>query len=54
MKYLKKLIDHNAYEAFINSDEFTEIQEEKKDIIGYCKEDLHVHYIPYIPPVILA
>ena len=54
MKYLKKLIDHNAYESFINSDKFTEIQEEKKDIIGYCKKDLHVHYIPYIPPVILA
>lgn len=29
MKYLKKLIDHNAYEAFINSSTFIEIQEKK-------------------------
>lgn len=30
MKYLKKLIVHNAYEAFINSSTFTEIQVEKR------------------------
>ena len=54
MKYLKNLPNHNAYEAFINSDKFTEIQAEKNNVISFCKQEEHVHYNPYIPPVILA
>lgn len=50
MKYLKNLPNHNVYESFINSDEFTEIQAEKNNVISFCKQEKHVHYNPYIPP----
>lgn len=50
MKYLKNLPNHNIYEAFINSDKFTEIQAEKNNVISFCKQEEHVHYNPYIPP----
>lgn len=50
MKYLKNLPNHNVYESFINSDEFTEIQAEKNNVISFCKQEEHVHYNPYIPP----
>lgn len=50
MKYLRNLPNHNAYEMFINGQNYAEIQLEKKDIISYCKTEQHVHYNPYIPP----
>ena len=49
MKYLRNLPNHNAYEAFINGQNYTEIQLEKNDIISYCKTEQHIHYNPYIP-----
>ena len=49
MKYLRNLPNHNAYEAFINGQNYAEIQLEKNDIISYCKIEQHIHYNPYIP-----
>ena len=49
MKYLRNLPNHNAYEAFINGQNYAEIQLEKNDIISYCKIEQHIHYNPYSP-----
>ena len=50
MKYLKNLPNHDAYEAFINGNQYKEIQQEKNEAISYCQAEKHVHYNPYIPP----
>ena len=50
MKYLKNLPNHDAYEAFINGNQYKEIQQEKNEAISYCQAEQHVHYNPYIPP----
>ena len=51
MKYLKNLPTHDFYESFINGEQFEEIQELKKDVVSFCKQEQHIHYNPYIPPV---
>ena len=52
MKYLRNLPNHNAYEVFINGQNYAEIQQEKNDIISYCKTEQHIHYNPYIPSIL--
>jgi len=52
MKYLRNLNNHNDYITFIGGADFAEIQSEKNAVVSYCRIETHVHYNPYVPPII--
>ena len=53
MKYLKNLVNHNSYSAFIVGSDFNSIQTEQNASVSYCKNERHIHYNPYVPAKLL-